>query len=216
MTTYYCINRNLLAAGVLMSGLLGAVNAHATTVTFNADPVGCQPSPFISSDSPLVRFSEGGAGAVPFFGVNNPGLSSSGRYGTNSCGSGADEILMEFSVPVNSLSFLFSLGSPINGFEGWLRVFNGAALVTEVRVAEDGDGLLDQTIAYTGAPITSARFAIVAASSTSLGTFAEAIDTVVFTAAAVPEPIPLALITVALAALALTSRKGSMRAPQRG
>ena len=174
------------------------MQSSATIITFDNDNPGVYPNPFTSVDSALVNFSEVGAGAVGLIGVN-PNLSTSNVL-DSSMGPGApDAILMEFVTPVSSLSFDIGRSHPSDDLDGWLRVFDGATLIAESRVLLNSNDLFDQTISYSGAPITSALYAKVMTGSTDLGRFAESIDNVTFN----PVPLPAAMLLFGTGLVAL-------------
>lgn len=179
--------RSIFVYCVICFGSLFFSKAHAVLITFDNDAPGAYANPFTSADSALVQFSEVGSGAVGSIGIN-PNQSTSNVLDTSLGGGAPDEILMEFLTPVTSLSF--DIGHP-SGLQadGWLRVFNGATQIDESRVALDGDNLFNQTISYSGSPITSALYALVATGSTDLGQAAESIDNLNID----PVPVPAAV-----------------------
>ena len=162
--------------------------SYAALVTFNNDAIGNYANPFTSVDSALVKFSEVGPGAVGS--VSVIGTQSTTNVLTSALGPGApDEILMEFLVPVLSLSL--DIGHP-SGLQAdaWLRVFDGATQIAETRVALDSDNLFNQVISYSGpTAVTSALFAFVETGSSDLGVFAESFDNLSLN----PVPIPAAV-----------------------
>ena len=176
--------RSFIVYFVLGLSSLFFSEAYAALVTFNNDAPGIYANPFTSADSALVQFSEVGSGAVGSLGIN--ANQSTTNVLSSSVGPGApDEILMEFLLPVTSLSFDIGQSSGFQG-DGWLRVFNGATLVADIRVALDSDTLFNQVISYSGSAITSALYALVDTGSIDLGSSAESIDNLSFNVVPVP------------------------------
>ncbi len=178
--------RSIIVYFVICVSSLFFTESQAALITFDNDAPGTYTNPFTSADSALVQFSEVGSGAVGSIGIN-PNQSTTNVLDTSLGGGAPDEILMEFFTPVTSLSF--DIGHP-SGLQadGWLRVFDGATLVSESRVALDSDNLFNQVISYSGTAITSALYALVATGSIELGSAAESIDNLSFS----PVPIPAA------------------------
>ena len=197
---------HVIALFAIVLSSLFLSTAHADLVTFNNDAPGIYANPFTSADSALVRFSEVGSGAAGSVAVN-PNLSTTNVLGTGVGPGAPDELLMEFLVPVTSLSFEIGQPSLISPKDGWLRVFNGATPIAETRVALDSDNLFNQVISYSGAAITSARYALVDPGSIDLGNSAEGIDNLNFTPSPIPVPAAFWLFGTALAGFVGMSRR---------
>jgi len=178
--------RNIVVYSVVCLGSLFFSNAHAVLITFDNDTPGTYTNPFTSADSALVQFSEIGSGSTGSIAVN-ANQSTSNVLDTSLGGGAPDAILMEFLVPVTSLSFDIGHPSALQA-DGWLRVFDGATQIAETRVALDSDTLFNQVISYSGPAITSALYALVQTGSTDLGQAAESIDNLSIN----PVPVPAA------------------------
>ncbi len=181
------------------------VGAVADLITFDLDSPGAYANPFVSVDSALVSFSEVGSGAAGFIGINSTHNPPGNVLDSSIGGGGPDAILMEFLIPISSLSFDIGHPSGLTNVDGWLQVFNGMTLVSESRVALDNDTLFNQVISYSGSLITSAQYAIVQTGSIDLWVAAESIDNLSFNP--VPEPAIMILFGMGLLGLARVSRR---------
>ena len=167
----------LAAAAVLASQVAMAA---AVVIDFEGDSNGAKLDGFQSVASMVVSFTDPGSegenlGVLPADPQSiGRGLISGGDTGTG--------IQMDFAPPVFSLSLVFGNDEPgIVGPTdlGRLTLFNGATQVAVVDVAVNADDVGNQTVAYSGGPITRAVFAYVTAAGGGVG-LGEIIDNVTF------------------------------------
>lgn len=188
--------------------VLGASVASAQTVDFSLDATGVKSNGFVSAQSSLVSFSATPSGHLEI-----------GDYGTQSHGKAiavfgddANMLLMTFANPMASLSLSFGndqYGYIDVGGIGRLTLFNGAMQIGQVDVTVNGDDIMNQTVAFSGAPFTSATFQY-RNSNAQAANLIEIVDDVTFSGAAVtatPEPATFVLAGTGLLALGAVARR---------
>ena len=112
---------------------MSQASANADTITFEADSLGLLPNGFQSVESNLVRFSASGGGAL----IIAPEVGSMeflGARGLVVSGSPSVHLIMDFAVPVNSVSLWFGNDAPSStgpGDTAILQVFLDGSLVGE-------------------------------------------------------------------------------------
>jgi len=96
---------------------MSQASVKADTITFEHDPLGIWPNGSQSVESNLVRFSASGSGAL----IIAPEVGSMEFLGTRGLvveGSPFVHLIMDFSVPVNSLSLWFGNDDPLSTSAG--------------------------------------------------------------------------------------------------
>lgn len=198
--SYRTIAACLLFLGVLCTS---QASVKADTITFELDTLGLKPNGFQSVQSSLVRFSSTGAGAVVIsenFGefIGTRGLAVSGT---------PERLIMDFVVPVNSLSLWFGNDDPFNtspGDTAILQVFLDGALVGQTSLLMNRNDIMDQQISFFGTPFNRATFHF----SQELF-LTETVDNIEFTP--VPEPASVALLGIGIAGIAARLRRRKFR-----
>ena len=194
----------LLFLGIVV---MSPASAKADTITFEFDPVQTQlPNGFRSVESSILRFSSNltnvlhihpasfGSGEMVFFGTR--GLAIEADTG----------VIMEFDVPVTSLSLWFgndSFGDTEAGDTAILRVFFDDEFVEEVVVPLNRDGIINQQISFSGAAFNRATFTFSAVD------VVKTVDNIEFTP--VPEPTTVALLGIGIAGVVARIRRRHSR-----
>jgi len=184
---------------------MGQASAKADSITFESDPLGFLPNGGQSVESNLVRFSATGGGALII--NENFGVELIGTRGLIVSGSPNVHLVMDFAVPVNSLSLFFGNDDPIDtaaGDAAILRVFFDGSLVGETVLLVNGNDIADQQITFSGPVFNSATFHF-----SHEFFLSEAVDNIEFTP--VPEPASVALLGIAIAGIVAKVRRRSFR-----
>lgn len=200
-----------IAAGLLFFGML-ALNqaiAKADTITFESDPLGFFPNGSQSVESNLVTFSASGGGGL----IIAPELGSMEFIGTRGLvvsGSPFVHLIMNFAVPVNSLTLSFGNDDPLDtsaGDTAILRVFFNGSLVGEKIVDLNRNDIIDQQITFSGVVFDSADFHF-----SQEFFLAETVDNIEFTP--VPEPGSIALLALGLVGIVARKQRHSLKRRQ--
>jgi PEP-CTERM motif len=184
---------------------LGQASAKADTITFESDPLGFLSNGGQSVESNLVRFSATGGGALII--NENFGVELIGTRGLIVSGSPNVHLVMDFAVPVNSLSLFFGNDDPIDtaaGDAAILRVFFDGSLVGETVLLVNGNDIADQQITFSGPAFNSATFHF-----SHEFFLSEAVDNIEFTP--VPEPASVAVLGIAIAGIVAKVRRRGFR-----
>ena len=179
-----CLKAASVALVLSSTLVLIPATATATTISFTADLPGPRPNGFVSSESPLVSFSDTlNSDLFVFnFGPTGQGLA---------VGVADDSLLrMDFTQHVNSLEVAFGFDFVL-GTRAWLLMFNGPTFVSLVSIEVNGDGLVNQTISFSGVAFNIAAFWFGNDVGTPLNQV-EFIDNVTFNV--VPEPATMLLL----------------------
>src|SRR5215216_3126908 len=161
-------------------------SAKADTITFELDPIGFFPNGSQSVQSNLVRFSASNGGALVISQAFSPEFL--GTRGLAVFGTPNVNLIMEFAVPINSLTLSFGNDDPLStapGDTAILQVFFDDEFVEEISVLLNRNDIMDQQISFSGATFNRAFFHY------SQDLFlAETVDNIEFTP--VPEPTSVA------------------------
>jgi hypothetical protein len=127
-----------------------ATIASAVTITFTDETTGAKANGFTPLETPLVHFTDsmGADLSVTEFGVQSHGNAL--RVG----GDDASALIIDFDIPVNSITAAFGNDDPIFTTptdEVVLRVFNNLVPAGESHVEMNRNDEMDQTIAFSGA-----------------------------------------------------------------
>lgn len=191
------------AACLLFLGILcmSQASAKADTINFEADPLGFLPNGGQSVDSNLVRFSASGGGALII--SQNFGSEFIGTRGLAVSGSPFVHLIMDFTVPVNSLSLWFGNDDPfitVPGDTAILRVFFDGSLVGETILLMNRDDFMNQQISFSGVAFNSASFHF-----SQEFFLTETVDNIEFTP--VPEPASVALLGIGIVGIVAKIRR---------
>lgn len=190
-----------LLASMLLT--LTAATVKADTITFNNDTAEAKSQPFQSVDSSLVTFST--SSNFSSLQVTNFGAASNNTNALFVAGSVADVLILQFATSVNSLSLDFGFDLPSDPQSTVvLTLFLNGVQVGQTSMLANQNGLMDQTIAFSGAVFNSATFSMALASNPACCS-AELVDNVTFTP--VPEPASMFLLGLGLAGAAVKARK---------
>jgi hypothetical protein len=193
-----------VAACILSVGIiwLSQVSAKADTITFENDPLAILPNGSHSVESTLVTFSASGGGGL----IIRPEVGSMEFLGTRGLaveGSPFVHLIMNFEVPVNSLSLWFGNDDPSStapGDTAILRVFMDGSLVGETTVLLNRNDFIDQQISFSGVLFNSADFHF----SQELF-LTETVDNIQFTP--VPEPTSVVLLGIGIVGIGAAIRR---------
>lgn len=202
-----CLRRFLPSLLASMLLIFAAATVRADEITFNNDTPGIQSQPFQSVDSTLVTFSTSSSlsslQVVNFLSVSN---------NTNALflpGPASDVLIIEFSSLVTSLSLDFGFDLPSDPQStAVLTVFLNGVQVGQTVMLANQNGLVDQTIFFSGALFNQATFSMALASNPACCS-TELVDNVVFTP--VPEPATIILLGSGLAGVVVKARKRRKR-----
>ena len=190
-----------LAACLLFLGIvfMSQASVKADTITFESDPLGLYPNGIISVESSLVLFRTSPGGGVVIsenFGefIGTRGLAVQGT---------PVHLIMDFAVPVTSLSLFFGNDDPFitsPGDTAILEVFLDGVLVGQTTVLMNRNDLADQQISFSATTFNSATFRF-----SQQFFLSETVDNVEFTP--VPEPTSLVLLGIGIAGIAARIRR---------
>ena len=195
-TTISAKSHRTLAACLLFLGIvfMSQASVKADTITFESDALGLYPNGIISVESSLVLFRTSPGGGVVIsenFGefIGTRGLAVQGT---------PVHLIMDFVVPVTSLSLFFGNDDPFitsPGDTAILEVFLDGVLVGQTTVLMNRNDLADQQISFSATTFNSATFRF-----SQQFFLSETVDNVEFTP--VPEPTSLVLLGIGIAGIA--------------
>lgn len=138
----------------LVLGVWGTTAA-AVTITFTDETTGAKANGFTPLETPVVHFTDsmGADLSVADFAIQSHGNAL--RVG----GDDASALVIDFDIPVDSLSMGFGNDDPaytMPSDEVVLRVFNDLVLAGESRVQMNRNDEMDQTISFPGAAFNRA------------------------------------------------------------
>ena len=199
-----------MLAAVAALGMMAATGASAAVVTFNSDSIGGKPNGFISADSNAVSFSDSNGANLT---VDNYGSQSGNTRGLAVGGDDASRLVMTFTGLYTSLSLSFGNDDPgwsSAGDVAWLRLFNGATLVSTVSTVMNRNDIMDQVVSHVGAAFDRAEFYYGNAAGNPINLI-EIVDNVTFGGpVGVSAPATMALFGAGLLGLGLVRQR---RAP---
>jgi hypothetical protein len=153
--------------------------AAPTTVDFTQDAPGGHPNGFKSADSDQAAFTDS---AGTDLSVDDYGDQSHGRA-LGACCDDASELVIDFTVPMRSVSLAFGNDDPgysSAGDRAALRVFDNGSQVGIATQDMNRNDLMDQTVSYTGPPcFTQAKFRYEGAGGVPINLY-EIVDDIVF------------------------------------
>lgn len=181
---------------------MSQASAKADTITFESDPLGFLPNGGQSVESNLVRFSASGGGGLIIGETFSP-MQFFGTRGLIVSGSPFVHLIMDFTVPVNSLSLWFG-NDEVTNEAAILRVFLDGSLVGETILLPNRDDLMNQQISFSGIVFNSASFHF-----SQEFFLSEAVDDISFTP--VPEPASVTLLGIGIAGIVAGIRRRNFR-----
>jgi hypothetical protein len=183
-----------------------SVNASAVTVDFEADTAGPKPNGYQSPQSSLISFS---GTTTAIFDIVNTGSESIGQS-LRLNGDSDSELVMDFSVNVNSLSLVFGnddVCCSTAGDRARLTLFLNGVQVGQVFVTLNRNDLPDQTIEFSspGTVFNRATFIYVPSVGSGIpNSLAEIVDNINFT------PVGPTAATVSVSGRVMTAGGGSI------
>ena len=178
---------------------MSQAGAKADTITFEFDSLGLKPNGFQSVQSSLVRFSSSGAGAVI---ISENFVEFLGTRGLDLQGT-PEHLIMDFVVPVTSLSLWFGNDDPFitsPGDTAILQVFMDGVLVGQTSVLMNRNDIMDQQISFSATQFNRATFQF-----SQQFFLTETVDNIEFTP--VPEPASVALLGIGIAGVVARLRR---------
>jgi hypothetical protein len=204
MPSFKSLTLSVVAATCVATQALAA----PVTVDFGQAPTG-----FHANGTVIGGVGFANTGASSAFYIADYGVSSIGNgletYDPGTPGQGG--LLMSFSGPMKTLSFVFGNDDPsyvAPGSLAVLEVFLSGVSVASTSVVMNRDDAANQVIAYSGAAFDTALFFMGDASGESLSNFSEVVDNVTYsTVQEVPEPSTLAIASLGMWAVRFVRRR---------